>query len=181
MSHSLESRLAGLHELRGQGGATPDTAKPYLRWLVLLFFGSGCAALIYEVLWFQLLQLVIGSSAISLGVLLGTFMGGMCLGSLLVPRLVDPRHHPLRVYAVLKLAIGAMAVLMLATVPLISEVYWRVGGHITSRMAIACIFLLPPTMAMGATLPVRLRAVSRRRRREYRGLVFSARVILPAG
>ena len=62
------------------------TARRYLPALLLLFVGSGCAALIYEVVWFQLLQLVIGSSAVSLGVLLGTFMGGMCLGSLLLPR-----------------------------------------------------------------------------------------------
>ena len=54
--------------------------------LLLLFIGSGCAALIYEIVWFQLLQLVIGSSVVSLGILLGTFMGGMCLGSLLLPR-----------------------------------------------------------------------------------------------
>ena len=57
--------------------------------LLLLFVGSGCAALIYEVVWFQLLELVIGSSAVSMGVLLGTFMGGMCLGSLLLPRVLS--------------------------------------------------------------------------------------------
>ena len=57
------------------------TSRRFLPALLLLFVGSGCAALIYEIVWFQLLQLVIGSSAISLGVLLGTFMGGMCLGS----------------------------------------------------------------------------------------------------
>src|SRR6266545_1642038 len=50
----------------------------FLPLLLLLFVGSGCAALIYEIVWFQLLQLVIGSTAVSLGVLLGTFMGGMC-------------------------------------------------------------------------------------------------------
>jgi len=61
--------------------ASPASAR-LLPWLLLLFVGSGCAALIYEIVWFQLLQLVIGSSAVSLGVLLGTFMGGMCLGSL---------------------------------------------------------------------------------------------------
>ena len=61
---------------------------PLLPALLLLFIGSGCAALIYEIVWFQLLELVIGSSAVSLGVLLGTFMGGMCLGSLLLPRLI---------------------------------------------------------------------------------------------
>src|SRR4051794_14488795 len=78
-----------------------------LPWLLLLFVGSGCAALIYEIVWFQLLQLVIGSSAVSLGVLLGTYMGGMCLGSLLLPRLIAPEQHPLRVYALLELGIGA--------------------------------------------------------------------------
>ena len=79
------------------------------RWLPVLlrlFIGSGCAALIYEVVWFQLLQLSIGSSAVSLGVLLGIYMGGMCLGSLLLPRYVGARHHPLRVYAFLELGIG---------------------------------------------------------------------------
>ena len=65
------------------------TPRRYLPALLLLFVGSGCAALIYEIVWFQLLQLVIGSSAVSLGVLLGTFMGGMCLGSLLLPRFVS--------------------------------------------------------------------------------------------
>src|SRR5918992_1348988 len=63
-------------------------SRRYMPALLLLFVGSGCAALIYEIVWFQLLQLVIGSSAISLGVLLGTFMGGMCLGSLLPPTLL---------------------------------------------------------------------------------------------
>jgi spermidine synthase len=57
----------------------------FLPALLLLFAGSGCSALIYEVVWYQLLQLVIGSSAISLGVLLATFMGGLCLGSLRKP------------------------------------------------------------------------------------------------
>ena len=69
--------------------------------LILLFFGSGCSALIYEIVWFQLLELIIGSSAISLGVLLATFMGGMCLGSLFSPRLIGERNHPVRMYALL--------------------------------------------------------------------------------
>src|SRR3989442_13802360 len=77
----------------------------YLPWLLLLFVGSGCAALIYEIVWLQLLQLVIGLTTISLGVLLGTFMGGICLGSLLLPHLISARRHPLRVYALLELGI----------------------------------------------------------------------------
>ena len=77
-----------------------ETGRRWLPALLLLFIGSGCAALIYEVVWFQLLQLSVGSSAVSLGILLGIFMGGMCLGSFLLPRFISARHHPLRVYAV---------------------------------------------------------------------------------
>src|SRR5512132_3766203 len=90
---------------------------------LLLFVGSGCAALIYEIVWFQLLTLVIGSSAVSLGVLLGTYMGGMCLGSLLLPRLVPAGRHPLRVYALLELGIGACGLVLLFLVPLAGRVY----------------------------------------------------------
>ena len=56
--------------------------------LLLLFLGSGCAALIYELVWFHVLRLVIGSSSISIAALLVSFMGGMGLGSLMFPRLV---------------------------------------------------------------------------------------------
>src|SRR5437762_13384535 len=94
------------------------TSRRYLPGLLLLFSGSGCAALIYEIVWFQLLQLVIGSSSISLGILLGTFMGGMCLGSLLLPRFVSADQHPLRVYASLEFGIGVLGIVILFGMPL---------------------------------------------------------------
>jgi spermidine synthase len=125
--------------------------------LVLLFVGSGCAALIYEIVWFQLLQLVIGSSVVSLGILLGTFMGGMCIGSLLLPRIVSSRDHPLRVYAALELGIGTIGLLILWGMPLVGRVYtaWAGGGGggLFVRGLIAAVALLPPTLLMGATLP----------------------------
>ena len=134
------------------------TSKRLLPALLLLFVGSGCAALIYEVVWFQLLELVIGSSAVSMGVLLGTFMGGMCLGSLLLPRYMPADAHPLRMYAWLELGIGAMGLLLLFGMPLVGGIYtaWA-GSGLTGMFArglIAAICLLPPTLMMGATLPV---------------------------
>src|SRR3954462_15213525 len=104
------------------------TARRVLPALLLLFVGSGCAALIYEIVWFQLLQLVIGSTAVSVGVLLGTFMGGMCLGALLLPRLVSDRRHPLRVYAVLELGIGAIGLTVLFGMPSVERVYTQYTG-----------------------------------------------------
>jgi spermidine synthase len=131
--------------------------------LLVLFIGSGCAALIYEIVWFQLLQLIVGSSALSLGILLGTYMGGMCLGSLLLPRYVSARTHPLRVYAIIEAGIGVYGLLVLLILPLIDHLYAAVGGSgmfgILMRAMVAAICLLPPTLLMGASLPAIARYV----------------------
>src|ERR1700751_4644822 len=104
--------------------ATPEQSAPrYLPACLLLLAGSGCAALIYEIVWFQLLQLVIGSSAVSLGLLLAAYMGGLCLGSALLPRLVSARQHPLRVYAFLELGIAVFGIIALFGVPLVGRLY----------------------------------------------------------
>jgi spermidine synthase len=134
-----------------------SAAPRFLPVLLLLFFGSGCAALIYEIVWFQLLQLVIGSSAVSLAVLLGTFMGGMCLGSLALPRLVSAARHPLRVCALLELGIAVSGLLVFLAMPSVGRMYTALAGHGLSGLllrAVVCgLCLLPPTMMMGATLP----------------------------
>ena len=81
----------------------------------------------------------------------------MCLGSLLLPRMVSARHHPLRVYAALELGIGIIGLLLLWGMPLISGVYTAWAGSGTGglivRGLIAAFCLLPPTLLMGATLP----------------------------
>ena len=131
--------------------------RQFLPALLALFVGSGCAALIYEVVWFQLLQLSVGSSAISVGMLLGIFMGGMCLGSLVLPRLIGPHPHPLRVYAALEAGIGACGLMALFVLPIAGRVYTSVAGtgqaNLYLRAIVAGLCLLPPTMLMGATLP----------------------------
>jgi spermidine synthase len=138
----------------------PAAARRPLPLLLVLFVGSGCSALIYEIVWFQLLQLVIGSSAVSLCVLLGTFMGGMCLGSVALPRVVSPRHHPLRVYALLELGIGFIGIAVLFGMPVADRLYagflgffghGLLGALLRGAVCVAC--LLPPTLLMGATLP----------------------------
>ena len=147
-------------------GPLPAGGRPR-PWLVLLLplcVASGAASLVYELVWFQLLQLRIGSSAVSLVVLLGTFMSGMCLGSLLLPRLVSPKRHPLRVYALLELGIGISGVLLLFLLPGVGRVYtaWAGDGVVgfALRGAVAGVCLLPPTVMMGATLPALSRSVN---------------------
>src|SRR5947209_11451906 len=103
-------------------------SSPRLPVLLLLFVASGASALIFEIVWFQLLQLVIGSSAVSLGVLLGIFMGGMCLGSLALARVIPAGQHPLRVYALLEAGIGVLGIVVLFAVPLVARVYGSNAG-----------------------------------------------------
>jgi spermidine synthase len=136
----------------------------YLPLLLVLFACSGCSALIYEIVWYQVLQLVIGSTAVSLGVLLATFMGGLCLGSLLLPRMARARGmHPLRVYGLVELGIGACGILVLILTPLVDSIYVAAVGHglpaVLFRALIAGICLLPPTFLMGASLPAAARYI----------------------
>ena len=132
-------------------------SRPVLPVLLFLFAGSGCAALIYEVVWFQLLQLVIGSSAVSLGVLLGTYMGGMCIGSVLLSRVISRREHPLRIYGLIELGIGFFGIAVLFVIPMLNGIYTAAVGDglpsILLRGLVAGICLLPPTVLMGASLP----------------------------
>ena len=140
-----------------QKSIPPARSHRSLPLLLALFVGSGCSALIYEVVWLQLLQLVIGSSAASLAVLLGTFMGGMCLGSIALPRLISARRHPLRVYALLELGTGIFGFIVLFGMPYVQHLYTASIGHgmpgILLRSVACAVCLLPPTLMMGATLP----------------------------
>ena len=139
------------------------------RWLLpvllVLAVGSGSAALIYEVVWFQFLQLTIGSSAVSLAVVLATFMGGTCLGSFILPRVVSPTRNPLRVYAAIEISIAILGILVLALIPHAGRVYFAWSGYglpgFLLRGLVAATCLLPPTLLMGATLPALVRRVER--------------------
>ena len=141
----------------------PIAAAPgrYLPALLLLFAASGCSALIYEIVWYQLLQLVIGSTAVSLGVLLATFMGGLCIGSILLPRVLPVSRHPLRMYAMVEVGIALCAILVLVAMPLVSGIYVAAVGFgmpsILLRAVICAVCLLPPTILMGASLPTAAR------------------------
>ena len=138
-------------------GTTPKDGLRVFPFLLLLLAGSGCAALIYEIVWLQLLQLVIGSSAISLGFLLAAYMGGLCLGSVLLSRIVSATEHPLRVYAWIELGIAVLGLLELWGIPLAGRLYLfgATGGvaGLLLRGVVACVCLLPPTALMGASLP----------------------------
>jgi spermidine synthase len=134
----------------------PNSPSRFLPLLLALFVGSGCAALMYEIVWYQMLQLAIGSTSISMGFLLATFMGGLCIGSLWLPR-YKTNLHPLRLYAYIEIGIAVLGLLVLWLTPLLDRVYFSFAGHgmanMVMRAILAAICLLPPTILMGASLP----------------------------
>ena len=150
--------------------------------LLFLFLGSGCAALIYELVWFHYLRLVVGSTSISIAALLVSFMGGMGLGSVALPRLVPRSWHPLRVYSGLELSIGVIGLILLVALPRIETVYLAAVGYglggVLLRAVVGIACLLPPTMLMGATLPAVARWVGTTRRGVAQtGVLYAANTI----
>src|SRR5690348_9709058 len=148
-----------LEPLQIQGDLGSDRkSERFLVPILVLFFGSGCAALIYEVVWLQQLQLVIGSSAVSLGLLLTTYIGGLFLGSIVAPRLISPERHPLRVYGALELGIALLAIIIFSALHSVDSFYVGRAAegfpNLLLRGILSMVCLLPPTILIGATFPL---------------------------
>ena len=143
---------------------TPSSAKrtPLYGILLACFTLSGMTGLIYQVLWGRMLALVFGSTTTATGTVLAVFMGGLALGGWFAGKRADLLERPLRVYGLLEGGIGVCVLL----VPLLFSLFlslYRIGWHLaggegllltTFRFLLACLALLPPTLLMGATLPV---------------------------
>lgn len=137
--------------------------------LSLAFFLSGAAALLFEALWLRRAGLMLGSSVWASSIVLAAFMTGLAAGNALAVRWASRIRRPLRAYALLELGVGAAgaaAVLAApALAPLLAPLFrgLRDAAGLTNllRLAIAFALVLLPTTAMGITLPVLTRAMSR--------------------
>ena len=130
--------------------------------LLTLFFLSGGAALIYQVVWVRTLSLIFGGSHLAVTTVLAVFMGGLALGSHYAGQRVANIHNKLRTYAFLELGIGALAVVTYLISQLYPSIYIAIvqiapesSAFLTViRVLFAVLVLLPLTTLMGATLPV---------------------------
>jgi predicted membrane-bound spermidine synthase len=133
--------------------------------LPAVFFVSGFCGLLYEVVFAKSLALAFGSTATAATTVLATYMGGMALGSWLGGRLRT--QNPLRAYAMCELGIAVVCAASPWTVAAVRGLYVLIAaGHepgaaalLALRVALGSLALLPPTVAMGATLPLLTRAV----------------------
>ena len=134
------------------------------------FLLSGATSLVYEVLWLRQLILIFGSTQFATSTVLSTFMGGLALGAFLAGRLLGrSRVRPLLSYGVLEIGIGlyalAVPVLFRGLTPAYQAI-WNAGASENffalslAKFAGIALVLLPPTVLMGASLPLLAREVA---------------------
>ena len=138
--------------------------------IYLLFFLSGAAALVYQVVWVRSLTLVFGGSHQAVTVVLAVFMAGLALGGYVIGRVVDRVGRPLRLYGLLELGIAASALGFMGLTKIYPAVYVPLAQGkddsilylTTVRTLFSIVALIVPTTLMGGTLPVLSRFVSHR-------------------
>lgn len=145
---------------------SPPRARLALSTVALLFFASGLAGLVYQELWLRLLGLVFGVTVYAASTVLAGFMGGLALGSALGGRYADRVRRPLLVYGVAEVLVGLSALATPLALRAVEHVYValhpslpHVPGALTAlRFVLSIAVLLVPTMLMGATFPLVVRA-----------------------
>ncbi len=158
--------------------------------LYTIFFVSGCAGLVYEVMWTRSFGLVFGSTTRAAAVVLATFFLGMAAGNWLGARWAAvARATALRRYAWVELAIAACALLVLGWLRLYHDVFpvlYRATQDAPAQLAGLQLVLVgaalgPPCLALGATLPLMARAVVTREEHLGRRLGFAYAVNTAGG
>jgi spermidine synthase len=127
-----------------------------------LFFSSGVAALIYQVMWTRSFGLIFGNTSRAAAAVLASFFLGMTIGNWLGGRFARDRRTALGLYALAELAIAAGGLLVLVWLALYRDQYpglygaeWFAGGTATAlQLILALVAMAPPCIAMGATLPL---------------------------
>jgi len=145
-----------------------------------IFFLSGAAALMYEVVWVRSLSLIFGGTHLAVTTVLSVFMGGLALGSFFIGKRVDAIKNPLKFYGSLEIGIALFAVIFIFLMKIYPAVYVvLVRGQENAslylgfiRVLFAFAALIGPTTLMGGTLPLLTRFVSGRPEKLGRHLSF---------
>ncbi|MFQ5417064.1 MAG: fused MFS/spermidine synthase, partial [Myxococcota bacterium] len=163
--HRATSRSDGGVDRVSAAPTAPAAAMlgPRARAVSLLYFGSGLVAIALEVTWFRYLVYVFGPTADAFSVMLGIYLAGVGLGSVLGARLVAPSGSSVERVALLQIVVAALVLLAtLAYNDLPSwymGLYWKLpSGDADLSAALAqaatgAFVVLPATLAMGALFP----------------------------
>ncbi|WP_280358811.1 fused MFS/spermidine synthase [Pseudomonas sp. BN606] len=126
-----------------------------------LLFISGGAALVYQVLWVKQLSLVVGVEVYAVTTGISAFFAGLALGGLVFGRWADRLRRPVRLYALLELAVAVLGVGATLALANSAGLFARLEDRI-GLLAWLLPFLLVglPAFLMGGTLPVLVRSLT---------------------
>jgi spermidine synthase len=125
-----------------------------------VFFASGFAAVIYQVIWQRALLALYGANIESVTMVVAAFMLGLGLGSLLGGRLASRSSVDLpALFGLMELGIGCWGVLSLRVFQWVGS--WTIDAAPVLTATAIFGLVLVPTLLMGATLPVLVSYVAR--------------------
>lgn len=146
---------------------------------------SGAAALAYEVCWSRMMVVPLGNSTDATALVLASFMIGMAAGAFALGYLADKVRSPLAVYMFLEIALGSYALAVPFMIKELGATPFFIGSladnpaAFFSRYAAAFLIVFVPSGAMGATLPVLVRAAASgpSSLKKRIGMIYGANVI----
>jgi spermidine synthase len=133
-----------------------------------LFYVSGIAGLIYQVLWLRRLSLVFGVTVYAASTVLAAFMAGLAIGSALSGRILRRGLSPLAAFGIAEILVGVTGLLSPFLLDAASTLYSALhrtapdslGVLTVARLISSFAILALPTAMMGVTLPLLSAAVS---------------------
>ena len=124
-----------------------------MRLLLCLYFASGAAALVYEVVWMRMLGAAFGVSLYANAVVLAALMGGVAIGSRVGGKWIARDDKPLRAYGLIELGLAAYALVLPEVLALVDAPMAQ-----ALRFGAAAIVIGVPSVLIGAAFPVVVRA-----------------------
>jgi predicted membrane-bound spermidine synthase len=134
---------------------------PPVRFLAVLAFLAGCAALVYQVLWVRQIDVVVSVDVYAVTTCVSAFFAGMALGSFLFGHLADRLPSPLFAYALLECGIavaGVLATLVLSRAEALFVSLQQSVGPAAWLLPFVLVGI--PAILIGGTLPLLFRAWS---------------------
>ncbi|MCA9840621.1 MAG: fused MFS/spermidine synthase, partial [Cyanobacteria bacterium HKST-UBA03] len=132
------------------------TASPLSAATAGIFFLSGLAALVYQVVWQRVLTQAIGVDSVSIAFIVTIFMIGLGFGSLAGGAVTaKARKHLVLVYAIIELLIGAYGLISIPVLRQVNAVVAGWGVHsVFIDFGVNALALMLPIFLMGMTTPI---------------------------
>lgn len=122
-------------------------------WIYAVFFLSGFAALLYQIVWQRALYAIYGINVESVTMVVTAFMLGLGIGSILGGIVSKVPSRPvLLVFSLVELGIGLFGAVSLQIFHVVGEATLAMSPLAT--FLVTFLLVLVPTLLMGSTLPL---------------------------